>query len=414
MRLSLFVIAMAVVWVAADGTCAQPHTDGSLVIIGSNLRLDETKVWQRIAELAGGSNGRIAVFPTASETPVAEAGRVVASLERHGVSAFVVPLALRQLSVDPKDVAHDAAIVEQVRKSSGVYFVGGSQQYIVKSLRQADGANTPLLETVWDVYRRGGVIIGCSAGAAVMSRIMFRDAPVVLNTLLHGVKMGQEIDYGLGFIDHHWFVDQHLLVRGRFARAGVAMHDQKINDGIGIDENTAIVVTGREHAEIVGYKGAIVIDLSQARQDDDVKGFNLRNIKLSYLDRGDRFNLRTRQISPAAEKTAGPKIVPGSGRFEPYFDEILFTSDILGNTTLSDLMWRLVDNTRDEAIGLAFDGFHAQRHRVPGFEFRFYRDADTVGWFTEQFGNDNYTVANIHLDIRPVAIGPLYSADALR
>jgi cyanophycinase len=409
--LTAVTIAAALLGNTSDAA-AQPRAKGSLVIVGSNLRLDETAVWQRIAELAGGKQGRIAVFPTASETPVAEARRVVAALARHGVGAFAVPLAVRQLSDDPRQVARDAAVVEQVRQSSGVYFVGGSQEYIVKTLRTPDGKNTPLLDAVWQVYRDGGVIVGCSAGAAVMSEVMFRDAPVVLDTLLHGVKMGQEIDRGLGFIDRDWFVDQHCLVRGRFARAIVAMHDRKIDYGIGIDENTAIVVTGDEDAEIVGYKGAVVIDLSQAKSDDATSGFNLQDIRLSYLDRGDRINLGTRKLTPSPEKRAEPKIEPASGEFRPYFDDILFTSDILGDMALADLMWKLVDNSRGEAIGLAFDAFHARTHRVPGFEFRFHRGADTVGWFTEAFGNDNYTVANIHLDIRPVRIGPLYEAGA--
>ena len=72
---------------------------------------------------------------------------------------------------------------------------------------------------MWDVYRRGGVVVGTSAGAAVMSHIMYRDARNVLETLNKGVSMGHEIAYGLGFLDATWFVEQHSLTRGRFARA---------------------------------------------------------------------------------------------------------------------------------------------------------------------------------------------------
>ena len=77
-----------------------------------------------------------------------------------------------------------------------------------------------------------------------MSRIMFRSARSVLGTLLAGVTMGREIDYGFGFLNSEWFVDQHCLVRGRFARALVAMRAQGIDYGLGVDEDTAVVVRG--------------------------------------------------------------------------------------------------------------------------------------------------------------------------
>jgi cyanophycinase len=72
-------------------------------------------------------------------------------------------------------------------------------------------------------------------------------------------------------------------------------------------------------------------------------------------------------------------------------------------------MSTLIDNRHNEAIGLAYDGAAARRGNTPGFEFRFYREHDSVGWETESFGGDDYTVLNIHLDIRPITVkGPLY------
>ena len=75
-------------------------------------------------------------------------------------------------------------------------------------------------------------------------------------------------------------------------------------------------------------------------------------------------------------------------------------------------MCRVLDNKYDEAFGLAFDGIAARNGPSNGFEFRFYREKDTVGWETESFGGDDYTVVNIHLDITPIKItGPLYIKD---
>ncbi len=382
---------------------------GSLVIIGSNLRRDETKIWERIVKLAGGPGAKIAIFPTASEIPIAEGRRVTAFLKEFGAEPFVVPLAVKELPDDPRRVVHDPELCGRVREATGIYFVGGSQEYIVDTLRDAEGKHTPLLEAVWDVYRAGGVIVGCSAGAAIMSRVMFRDAPNILRTLFHGLKMGKEIDYGLGFLNENWLVDQHCLVWGRFGRSIVLMRGQDIKLGIGVDENTALVVTGGEQLEVLGFRGAVLIDLREASSDPLVKEFNVQNARLSYLDRGDRLNLRTVAVTPSPEKLAEKKIEPFALDFKPYFDEVLFTNDILGNNTMPDLLMKLLDGTRNEATGLAFYGHIARVRPTKGFEFRFTRDKRSAGWFTEAFGNDNYTVHNIRLDIRPIFVpGPLY------
>lgn len=253
------------------------------------------------------------------------------------------------------------------------------------------------------------MVAGTSAGTAVMSRIMFRDAHNVLDTLTRGVTMGKEISRGLGFLDPSWFVEQHSLNRGRFAHSLAAMQSQGFKFGVGVAENTALVVTSGSDLKVIGDRGAVVMDLSQSSVDPSVKGFNLKNARLTYLDHGDKFNLSTLALTPGPEKQDDAKIDPNSADFRPEFDDRLVTNDILGNNTVCDLINRLMINKTGEAIGLAFDGGDAMRQSTPGFEFHFYRDKDTVGWRTEVSGAEDFTVANVHLDVRPVEItGPLY------
>ena len=99
-----------------------------------------------------------------------------------------------------------------------MFFSGGDQSRITRALVREDGSRSAVLEAVWDVYRNGGVVAGDSAGAAIMSSTMFYSPPSVFGTLRGGVNDGREIAPGLGFIGDDVFVDQHLLVRGRFAR----------------------------------------------------------------------------------------------------------------------------------------------------------------------------------------------------
>ena len=396
---------------AADATAPTTTSTGSLVIIGGCERFDHAEYWDNIVELAGGPGSRIAVFPTASGDPVKNGGLVISALNKAGADAFLVPVAWRKVPMSPQAAVSDPELVAEVRGSTGIFLIGGEQDRIVKALYTPEGLFTPMLDAIWDVYRKGGVIAGTSAGAAVMSRIMYRDAESVLDTMLRGVRFGKEIDRGLGFLDGEWFVDQHCLVRGRFARALVAMHDQGFKFGIGVDENSAIIVTNGKDVRVIGYKGALIMDLSRAEHDPALKRFNLKNVRLTYLDRGDRFDLKSRDVTPSEEKLDDEKLDPKAANFKPTLKRPLFFNDILGNTTVVDLMGKLMESIHGEAIGLAFDGSAARKQAVDGFEFKFKRDDESFAWYTGTFGGDDYTVKNIRLDIRPIRIaGPLYDA----
>ena len=409
----LGAIVMSTVAQADETPAEEAAPIGSLVIIGGSERFDHREYWEQIVELAGGPGCRIAVFPTASGDPVKKGGWVISALNKAGADAFLVPVAWRKIPVSPQDAVADPELVEQVREATGVFLIGGEQDLIVKALYTPEGQNTPMLNAIWDVYRKGGVIAGTSAGAAVMSRIMYRDAESVLDTLLYGVRFGKEIDRGLGFLDGEWFVDQHLLVRGRFARTLVAMHDQGFKFGIGVDENSAVIVRNGKDVQVIGYKGALVLDLSKAEHDPKLGKFNLKNVRLTYLDRGDRYDLKSKKVTPADEKLEDEILDPKSPDYQPHLTRPLFCNDILSNTTVVDLMGKMMESVHGTAIGLAFDGLEARKQPVDGFEFKFTRDLESLAWYTEAYGGDDFTILNIRLDIRPIRItGPLYDAEA--
>ncbi|MBI3839150.1 MAG: cyanophycinase [Planctomycetia bacterium] len=402
-------LLIATYWTTLVLNAAEPDNHGSLVIVGGALRYTQTDVWKAVVELAGGTGAKIAVFPTASSDPLKYGSRSVAALHQAGADAFLLPLWGDRSDVDIKQAVVDPKLIEQVKAAGGVYFIGGAQSRITTALGSSAGERTPMLEAIWEVYRRGGVVAGSSAGAAAMSRMMIREPPSVLKSMQDGLSLGKDLAPGLGFLDPAWFVDQHCLARGRFGRTLVAMQTLAIKFGVGVDENTAVIVRQGRNMSVIGYKGAIVMDLSQATSDPTIHGFNLKNARLTYLDRGDAMDLQTLELTPSAEKKADQFIDPGSPAFHPSRDVTLFANDILGNLALPDLLGKLIDNKNPEAIGLAFDGAAARQQPTRGFEFRFYRAADSVGWFTSASGAGAYTVANIRLDIRPVEItGPLY------
>lgn len=414
-----FIFFSYLIWLAVPARGASeeapsedPRVRGSLVIIGGSERFDHREYWDEIVELAGGPGARIAVFPTASGDPVKKGGWVISALNKAGADAFLVPVAWKHVAKDPQTAVSDPDLVAPVQEATGIFLIGGEQDKIVKALYTPEGEQTPMLQAIWEVYRKGGVIAGTSAGAAVMSRIMYRDAESVLDTMIKGVHWGKEIDRGLGFLHPDWFVDQHLFARGRFARTLVAMQNQGFKYGIGVEENSAVIVTNRKDVRVIGYKGALVMDLSRAEHDPTLGRFNLKNARLTYLDRGDRFDLETLEVTPSQEKLDDEKLDPKSPDYRPGLRRPLFANDILGNTTVIDLMGTLMESVSPVALGLAFDGHAAKREPVDGFEFKFTRDDESVAWYTELFGGDDYTVVNIRLDIRPIRIaGPLYDRE---
>lgn len=394
-------------------SAAEPQ--GSLVIIGGALRYNQADVWNRIVTLAGGAGAKIAVIPVASSEPLVGGSRTVDTLRACGADAFLVPLYLEPGQTSLGEKASDPELAAQIRSARGVYFIGGSQERITQALGDSKGPRTPLLDAVWHVYEQGGVVAGTSAGAAVMSQMMFRNSRSVLNTLQDGLQVGNELVPGIGFLKSGWFVEQHCLARGRFGRTLVAMHTLGIKHGIGVDENTAVVVERGQALSVIGYRGAIVLDLSQATSERTPAGFQLRGARLSYLDRGDALDLQSLAITPAADKRTEPAVVLASataplaseskpaGPTDPFV-----VADILGRETVVDVLARVVGGQQTEAVGLAFDPAEALRGPARGFEFRFYRDADSRGWSTHTRGDASITVANVRLDIRPVEIaGPL-------
>jgi cyanophycinase len=374
----------------------QPAPKGSLVIIGGGLRGETAPVWQRIVALAGGPGAKIAVFGSASHNPERAALADVEQLNAYGADAFVVPVATHLAGTDYRIAANDPELAKEVASAGGAFFVGGNQARITAALRKPDGSNTLVLDALWDMYRRGGVIAGTSAGAAMMSKTMFYQVNSVLSTLKRGVADGMELSHGLGFIGDDIFVDQHLLVRGRFARMLPAMLAKGYKYGLGIDENTAMVIGPDRDVEIIGYKGALLLDLTQASIDPTVPAFNLSNVKISYLDNGDHYSFVTNKATPSPDKAGGafdPK--------RPYYRGPLFTADVLGHTAVVDLMTKLVDSDQQEAIGIAFG---SPRDLQPdlGFEFKLSRTKESVGYASAIY--DAYSAYYLRMDVKPITI----------
>ena len=193
---------------------------------------------RRFIDLAGGPGSLIAVIPTAMDDPVPGRPGEETMLRRQGARNLVV---LHGRSPGDLRANRFAAVLQEAR---GVWFCGGRQWRLVDAY-----GDTEVERLFHGVLRRGGVIGGSSAGASIQASYMVRGNPLGNREI-----MAEGYERGFGFLPGA-AVDQHFSQRGRLAdmEALVARFPQLL--GIGLDESTAIVVSGSA-AEVLGIHKA--------------------------------------------------------------------------------------------------------------------------------------------------------------
>ncbi|CAM3476799.1 cyanophycinase [Brevibacillus invocatus] len=366
---------------------------GSLVIIGGANESDNAELYNRMIELAGGKDDAvIGIFPTASGS-MSSSHEMKKDFGDYGVPADQV----RIIEITEKNYAdkvNNDEVVAQISECTAFFFVGGDQARITKAFYNPDGSNTKALDAVWEVYKDGGLVAGTSAGAAIMSNTMIQNA-TSLEALQLGVtydesKPGLWVTKGLGFFDGG-IVDQHFSKRGRIGRLVVALVHEKIDYGFGIDENSAMVVTGND-IQVIGESGMILVDASKAKLDK--KGV-YTGLVVSYIEKGDKYNYVTKEFALDESKTLIPK---GKEYYEGNeLNTNIFGLDAAKNALLDDL----ADNTADKAQGMAFV-LGDKKDKGTGVSVVFAKNKDTKGYYdaTEYASS----ILNVSMEIIPIEV----------
>ncbi|HEY3788332.1 MAG TPA: Type 1 glutamine amidotransferase-like domain-containing protein [Urbifossiella sp.] len=210
---------------------------GSLVIVGGGGTTPT--IMNTFFDKAGGKDAQIVVIPTTKEDGPGDA----AYLRKFGATNVSVLFTLdRKLADDPK-------FSEALTKAGGVWFGGGRQWRFIDSFE-----GTLVEKRCHEVLARGGVIGGSSAGASIQSEYMPRGHP-----LGNTVMAAEGYERGFGFLPG-CAVDQHFFARKRTADMTGLMKEYPQFLGIGIDESTAIVVTGGI-AEVMGRSKVAFYDM---------------------------------------------------------------------------------------------------------------------------------------------------------
>jgi len=197
---------------------------------------------------------------------------------------------IEHLTIETHQDALSKEKVAVLDKAKCVFFTGGDQVKITSKI-----GGTPIMNKITDIYKKGGIIAGTSAGAAIMGKIMLVGGE---NGESH--KVGNwMMAPGLGFIDNI-IVDQHFAQRGRIGRllGAVALNPGVI--GVGIDEDTSIIIKDSSF-KVLGTNAVYVIDgryvtttnVSEAAAENTM---SMHDIRLHILAEGQGFNLNSREV----------------------------------------------------------------------------------------------------------------------
>jgi len=260
---------------------AQSTRSASLVIVGgAEDRLQDRLILRRFADYCGGAQARIRLITAASSEPERVAQSYQRVFEALGVADFAaLPLHTREDAADP-------AVLREMAQADGLFMSGGDQARLMEVLWE-----TPAYAALHQAFHAGGCCIGgTSAGAAVMSRHMIAQGPAVLRPS----KAVTSTDIGLGLLSAA-VVDQHFSERRRLARllSTLALRPDLL--GVGIDEDTALVVERGRAVEVLGQGSVTLVDTTEMQSNvdevDTEEQIEMLGVVLHTLPAGRRYTV---------------------------------------------------------------------------------------------------------------------------
>lgn len=273
-----------------------------LIPIGGNEKKSpNSEIFREMVELAGGSKARIVVIPTASETP----GERARDYEQ--LFAEFNPERIQVVHIGERTDAGGAKLLSLVNETT-LFMVGGGDQLRLSSLL----GGTPLHLALVERYRAGGcVVAGTSAGAAVIPEAMIFQN----NRFRLYRKGGIEMTKGLGLLQDT-ILDTHFVQRSRISRLIHAVATNPAMLGLGIEENTGLLIEDETKARVIGTGTVIVVDGSQIEINhigyaENRAPFALTNVIYSVLTPGVVYDLKRRKVIDPGPIAPPKSLLPG-------------------------------------------------------------------------------------------------------
>lgn len=258
-------------------------------MVRNNLNFFELGILRRIIKEAGGASIRIEVVTTASMIPNEVGENYLNAFGKIGCTNIgLLPIRNRADAIKTE-------YIERIKNCDAVMFSGGNQLRLT-----AIFGGTEFLELILHRYLedKNFLVAGTSAGAMAMSKTMIYEG----NATTAHLKSEVKITTGLGFLGDVIF-DSHFEKRGRFARLAQAVATNPSAIGIGLGEDTGMLITGGNMMEAVGSGLVMVIDGHDIRHNNiadipDGNPISVENLKVHFCEKGNGYLLRERKFIP--------------------------------------------------------------------------------------------------------------------
>ena len=251
-----------------------------------NLEFVQDGILARIVKESGGTDALIIIIPTASSIPEVIGENYIEAFAKLGCSNVKV------MDIRSRLDSEESENIELIKVAKCIMFSGGNQSKITKYI-----GGTTIHQILLDRYKNDTIVIaGTSAGAMCMSTEMITGGSSKDSMVKGAVGMGEGMDFIPNLI-----IDSHFIQRGRFGRLAEAVAKFPKLLGIGLAEDTGVVIKKRNSFEVIGSGMVILLDPSKLKHNnqkilDEGEPMSLSNLKTHILANGDRFNIRSRKL----------------------------------------------------------------------------------------------------------------------
>lgn len=272
---------------------------GYLMVIGGADRLDPDLTIPRLflqllqrAE-ANSTQRDIVLVSAATRHPEILTGDYITIFRKLGVDRSHVHAPF----IRNREEAHSQQHVRLLSGAAGIYITGGDQYALSQAI---DG--TPVERAIMDAYGRGAIVAGTSAGATAMGRPM-----VVAGGGSGELRMGMvQMSRGMAWAGDDLIIDTHFGARGRFPRLAAAVAEHPAALGMGVDENTCLLVDSEGRGTVAGtgviyFVDASHVDVNSAHIARTGQPISVGSLRVDVLSAGGEYNLRSRRIMLAMD-----------------------------------------------------------------------------------------------------------------
>ena len=254
-------------------------------IFRNNLNFFELGILHKITDEAGGINAKIEIITTASTIPYEVGENYLDAFSKIGCTNIGV------MHIRNRDDVSNKNYLDRLKTCDVVMFSGGNQLRLT-----AIYGGTEFLKIIKERYysQNNFIVAGTSAGAMAMSNTMIYEGNATKAHLKGEVK----ITTGLGFMDNVIF-DSHFEKRGRFGRLAQAVAANPGCIGIGLGEDTGMLITDGNKMEAVGSGLVMIIDGHEIKHSNiadipDGNPISVENIKVHFCEKGNGYLVNER------------------------------------------------------------------------------------------------------------------------